>query len=1605
MNDQAQNRRLAPNRTAWLIMAVLMLSFGLLEASTPPAAISTQSVQLIEGSISHLPQWELSDSGNQEFQLNLVLPRIDISTVEANGAIWQKISLPRDYRFQAAEQGQTGQPGLPSMSRMLAVPAGMMFEVEVLSAEKTVIDDLDILPLQDPAADDFAFDSSAYSQKTGNAKLPVVKIGSPAIIAGQPVVPLIIYPISYDAPGKKASVFTNVTLRLNLVADPDNSGKAGSYKRPLPSSFASRLSSEVLGFSSPVLRDQSEKMATLTPGYSTYLAIYPNNSGLISRIDPLLQWRRQQGYNVVEINTSDSGTSNSQIKAAIQSVYDDESIPPLEFVTIFGDAGGAFSVASFQESLSGYQGGGDHYYTMLDGTDILSDVHIARVSVRDNGQAEDVIAKILNYEKNPPMADTSWFGRACVQGDPSDSGITTIYTNQWLKGQLLANGWAQVDTTWSGNFATPMVAQVGAGVSAYGYRGFLGTSGISNGHVSSLSNGGKLPVALLPTCDSGSFVSSTTCRSEAWLRASNGGAVAAVGTATIGTHTRYNNCYFLGTWDYLLNGSDHRVGVAHTSGKLALYNGYFLAEPSRAEIWAVWNNLMGDGATDMWTGVPSTLSVVHPSSVSSGGQSFTINVESGGSPVAQAQVGLYRQSDGFQLSGTTDGNGRIVFNIPALAAGSVTVTVSKHNHLPYQGGFTPGQADIFCAATSRVIDGDGIFNPGETVMVTPSLTNHGTLDAFGVTSEVTVLSGPATISSGSLSYGTISSGSEVSASTAATVIVDSDAADGSIIRLTIAATNGTETWNSLLEETVLAAAFSVSDLGLADFGGSVDPGESGNLDITLANNGSLDANAVSATLSSSSDWISISDNLADFGNLASGSSHSATSSPFNITASPDCFGGHLATFELAITYSSGKEATYSFALTVGSSASDQPTGPDSYGYYAFDNTDTSVDAAPTYEWVGIDPDHGGQGADLGLTDFGWEQDDTKTLSLPFDFGFYGDSYNQISICSNGWLAMGETPVNFYRNFPLPAPHSAGALIAPFWDNLNQTGNKKVYTWYDEANHRFIVQWYDMPNHYSGAVSNFEVILLDPQYHPTITGDGMILFQYEKVGNTDNRDGYATVGIQNMERTVGLTYSYWNQGAPGAASLEPGRAILYAPMAHVARPNLSVTPGSITTSMAPDTETTEYLHLTNNGEDESVLNFNIAKFDPAAMEAGKSAGHGQTEVEARNISGSLMTTTITEYTAGSSLTIPLHVVCQSPDDEWIVQISLDAPNGVSVSSATAFTTNQGTMDWSGQTGNGVVTSWAGQGMESGFITNGQSADASITLDFDASLTGDMTLEFTLMGDNFGGNPHQVTGQIVLAASGPTISISEPSGGDYSEIGSTLDVQFLASEVDQVNIDLQRIADGTWESLAENISGDLTSWTWNVVGEPGPYARIRISDTSDPSVFDISGIFAIGRNLDWLQLAASGGSIDAGETLDLAVVLNSAGLSNGLHVANIVISGNGGAPVTVPVSLNVSDVSAVGDLPGSVVLNGNYPNPFNPSTTISFSLPTDQDICLRVYTTRGRLVNTLIEGPQLAGRHHALWNGRNSQGRSVASGVYFYRLETGNGNFTGKMVLTK
>jgi flagellar hook assembly protein FlgD len=94
----------------------------------------------------------------------------------------------------------------------------------------------------------------------------------------------------------------------------------------------------------------------------------------------------------------------------------------------------------------------------------------------------------------------------------------------------------------------------------------------------------------------------------------------------------------------------------------------------------------------------------------------------------------------------------------------------------------------------------------------------------------------------------------------------------------------------------------------------------------------------------------------------------------------------------------------------------------------------------------------------------------------------------------------------------------------------------------------------------------------------------------------------------------------------------------------------------------------------------------------------------------------------------------------------------------------------------------------------------------------------------------------------------------------------------------------------------------------------------------------------------------------------------------------------------------------------VLDQNYPNPFNPTTQIRYGLPQQSQVQIRVFDLLGREVALLQDGEQQAGYHSVLWTGETSSGHSVASGIYFYRIDANSVNGRGfismkKMMLLK
>jgi hypothetical protein len=273
-------------------------------------------------------------------------------------------------------------------------------------------------------------------------------------------------------------------------------------------------------------------------------------------------------------------------------------------------------------------------------------------------------------------------------------------------------------------------------------------------------------------------------------------------------------------------------------------------------------------------------------------------------------------------------------------------------------------------------------------------------------------------------------------------------------------------------------------------------------------------------------------------------------------------------------------------------------------------------------------------------------------------------------------------------------------------------------------------------------------------------------------------------------------------------------------------------------------------------------------------------------------------------------------------------------------------------------------------------------------------------------------------VAVPANAPALS-ANVSGNLYAVWGSAADDVFV---VGQGGVILHFDGDG-WQPMDSPVTVSLLnvwgSGPMNVyaVGEAGTLLRYGEDGTvpvlirrftagdADGSVSLAWEVYA-DEHLDGYLVYREAVAMDAGAVLLTPRALDprSRGWTDATALPGqryrytlVALGRESGRVVSAPAEITIRAAAAR--------LEQNHPNPFNPATTIEWNVASAGRIALRVYGVDGRLVRTLVDGAVPAGRGGVVWDGRDDAGRAVASGVYFYRLRSGTGVFTRKMILAK
>lgn len=422
-------------------------------------------------------------------------------------------------------------------------------------------------------------------------------------------------------------------------------------------------------------------------------------------------------------------------------------------------------------------------------------------------------------------------------------------------------------------------------------------------------------------------------------------------------------------------------------------------------------------------------------------------------------------------------------------------------------------------------------------------------------------------------------------------------------------------------DTAAYLAFSSIQINdsLGNANGVPNNGETVLLTAVLKNIGPSVAPGVRATLRTDDTLAYIIDSLALFGDISAYDSM-ANRNPFVLAIAPTCPDGHSINFHISMRDAAGDTWPADFFITV--RRLDGSIGPDPYGYYIYDDTDTLSGNAPVYDWIEIDPLIGGPGALVSeITD---EDADTVTYPLPFAFKYYDQDYDSIGLCSNGFAELGFSTYRFGANTYLPFLGGPKRLLAPFWDDLSPNINGDICFYSDTLDHCWILEFKDC-SHYDNNANreSFQLVLRDPQFFPTPTDDGEMICRYQSVADASSN----TVGIEDETESRGLQYLYDNGYNPNAAPLVPGRTLLITtklpnggalyPWLHIANYAVRDSAGGNNNGIPEPGETIAISVTVQNNGDTTAYNVlgDLTTTDPDAIIIDSLSGFGDIPVHA------------------------------------------------------------------------------------------------------------------------------------------------------------------------------------------------------------------------------------------------------------------------------------------------------------------------------------------------------------------------------------------------------
>jgi len=893
------------------ILLTLLVAFSAVFAQK--SWVSFTSEQPEQAAISILQ----SDRAGLTFEVTV--PGMFSEELTENEMTFQRISL-----IDGMTNKNIGRPELPMLNEIIGLPDNMVISYTISEIETTKLTGYNIYPFQTPTTDnpgghdhEFVMDEAFYS-KVGSYPAENVLVDQPNIWRDVIVSGLHITPFTYNPATQELEVITHMKVEVEFVSSPN--AVSVNRSKALTPKFYNLYEKAISNFGdlgyTESLRDE--------PGIK-YLII--TNDEALDAIQPLVDYKNQMGHKV-EVKTLEPGFNTPQnFKDYISDLFESDG---LEYVLMVGDAypnggsgGGPNIVPMYYWSPGGDASYSDSWYTCLDGpNDHYADLAIGRF-VYNNGAITELelqIDKTMTHYLEPDVSD-NWaentiliahkeqypgkYTQCCEEIRTYNYSVQTPIFEKAYGGEGYTN--AEV---------VDFVNNTGVGI--FNYRGHgsqtqlwdwtsSGPSHFTASDVAQLTNDEQLFVFFDVCCDNMDIVGyNGECLCESFMKHPSGSV--AVNGAIIPSYTIPNHDYDKEMYKAVFDEDITNIGYVTNYANITVLNvhGEIGKSNVRTYLW------LGDASIEPWTMQPTNLTVTHDEQLFLGVSEFGVNVIGTEGPVENAMVCVSNEDGSVYSVAYTDASGMamVTFDEPVQTPGDATVTVTRHNYIPYQalvpvipqdGPYVVKDSFIINDATGG--NGNGMMDYAESILLSLSVKNVGIATAEDVMVTLSTEDEYITITDGEENYGDVEPDEIVEIVDGFAFDVAGNIPDGHAVLFDVAASDGTDTWTSNIVITGHAPALELGDYTVSDptgnNNGKIDPGETVQISVYVNNNGSADAYTVMGELTTSDMYLQV--NTTDpqaYGDIAAAGMGMATFEAYADEATP---AGHMAQLDFEFT--------------------------------------------------------------------------------------------------------------------------------------------------------------------------------------------------------------------------------------------------------------------------------------------------------------------------------------------------------------------------------------------------------------------------------------------------------------------------------------------------------------------------------------------------------------------------------------------------------------------------------------------------------------------------------------------------------------------------------